>query len=347
MYSYKEFEEAVIDMIRFYLPPDSVGADISVQEVTRNNDRKAAALHIRKEDDRVVPNIYLEDFYKIYQRKDNLDEILKSIADTYKQSRLISDKVLSFDPKEYENVKDRLYITLMNEAMNTDYLAGKIHKSIPGTGLSAVVRVMCSKEEHSSFAVSEGMAATWEVSEDELYKLALKNSERILPVALHDMTEILKGPLTVGLNHDQDEDKGVRSWKLWPNRQYVLTNEEGLGGASAMLYEDVLKKIAGETGSNLIILPSSLHEVILMKDTGEVSVNELQNMVMSINRAHVRPEEVLSDEVYYYDAKEQKLVLATDPEQTKIYQAQMVEDRGYGSGDEFPQWEEDDEDWER
>lgn len=342
MLSYKDFEEAVVDLIRSYLPLDSVGADISIKEVTRNNDRKVPTLHIQKEDAQVIPNIYLEDYYKMYQKKDNLDEILKSIADTYERNHQLSDKVLPFDPKEFESVKDRLYVAVMNEAMNKDYLNNIIHKSIPGTDLTAVVRVLCRKEEHSSFAVSERMTATWGVSSDELYKIALRNSERILPAKLQDMMDIVR-ELSMGRlggAKDSDESLGLQ---LNPNQQYVLTNEDGLNGASALLYEGVLKKIAEETGSNLIILPSSLHEVILMKETGEESVNELQNMVMTVNRSQVSPEDVLSDEVYYYDAKEQKLALATDPEQTKIYQEQM----GAGYGDESPQWGEDDEDWER
>lgn len=347
MLSFEEFKKAILDMIRSYLPLDNMGADISIQEVTRNNDQKGTALHIKEAEDRIVPNIYLEDYYKMYQQKEDLDEILISIANTYEQSHKMSDKLLPFDPKVFENVKDRLYVAIMNENLNTDYLDNKIHKNVPGTDLSAVVRVICSKEERSSFAVSEEMIDTWGVSEDELYKLALENSERIMPVTLKNMQDIMMEFAMGPLGHVLEEDERVGCWKLEPHEQYVLSNEERSGGASALLYEGVLKKIAEETEGNFFILPSSLHEVILMKDTGELSAEELQNMVMSINRSQVRPEDVLSDEVYYYDAKEQKLTMATDPEQTKIYQEQMGGYREYDSEDEFLQGEEDDEGWER
>ena len=346
MLSYKEFEKAVVDTIRSYLPPDKMSADISVREITRSNDRKAAALLIREEGNRITPNIYLEDYYKMYQQEENLDEILKSIADAYEQSRGISDKVFSINPFEFENVKNKLYITVMNEALNTDYLANKVHITIPGTDLSAVVRVMCSKEEHSSFAVSEEMAAQWDISEDELYKLALKNSERILPVILRNMSDIVT-ELSAGRLQNAYDSGESADWKLRPCQQYVLSNEDGLDGASAMLYEGVLKKISEETGGNIFILPSSLHELILMKDTGVVSVDELQNTVMSINRSQVRPEDLLSDEVYYYDVKEQKLTMATDPEQTKIYQEQMDAGYEYANGSEPMQETDWDEELER
>ena len=60
-----------------------------------------------------------------------------------------------------------------------------------------------------------------------------------------------------------------------------------------------------------------------MKDNGEMSAEELQRMVMQINRTEVKPEEVLSDEVSGYDYREQKLTMATDPVKTKEVVQQM------------------------
>lgn len=79
----------------------------------------------------------------------------------------------------------------------------------------------------------------------------------------------------------------------------------------------MLQEIGEATQSNFFILPSSIHEVILMKDNGDMNAEELQRMVMEINRTQVAPEEVLSDEVYSYDYRQQKLTMATSPIQTK------------------------------
>ena len=104
---------------------------------------------------------------------------------------------------------------------------------------------------------------------------------------------------------------------LLPYEQYVLSNTEKFHGATAILYPGLLQEIGEATKSSFFLLPSSLHEVILMKDNGEMSAEELQRMVMQINRTEVKPEEVLSDEVYCYDYREQKLTMATDPVKTK------------------------------
>lgn len=110
---------------------------------------------------------------------------------------------------------------------------------------------------------------------------------------------------------------------LLPYEQYVLSNTEKFHGATAILYPGLLQEIGEATKSNFFLLPSSLHEVILMKDNGEMSAEELQRMVMQINRTEVKPEEVLSDEVYCYDYREQKLTMATDPVKTKEVVQQM------------------------
>ena len=92
---------------------------------------------------------------------------------------------------------------------------------------------------------------------------------------------------------------------------YVLTNTAKIDGATVILYSNLLQEIGEATQSRFFILPNSIHEVILMKDSGE-NVKELRRVVMEINRTQVAPEDVLSDEVYSYDYIEQKLAMATD-----------------------------------
>ena len=82
---------------------------------------------------------------------------------------------------------------------------------------------------------------------------------------------------------------------------YVLTNEEGMLGASALYYRDVKEKAAELIGSGYYVLPSSVHEVILVPDTMDHDVKDLCEMVKQANRTVVEPKDVLSDNVYHYD----------------------------------------------
>jgi len=81
---------------------------------------------------------------------------------------------------------------------------------------------------------------------------------------------------------------------------YVLTNQQRFLGACCILYDDVLKEIAERLDSDLYILPSSIHEVILMPVTVTESVPALSQMVCDINQSEVSAEEILSDHIYYY-----------------------------------------------
>jgi hypothetical protein len=88
-------------------------------------------------------------------------------------------------------------------------------------------------------------------------------------------------------------------------KMYVLSNDRGINGASTLLYPNVLYDFASSIRMNFYILPSSIHECILVPDTGKLSKAALKEMVKDVNDSHVSADEVLSNEVYYYD-------LATD-----------------------------------
>ena len=90
---------------------------------------------------------------------------------------------------------------------------------------------------------------------------------------------------------------------------YVLTNEKKYLGAAALLYPYVLNHIGKILKNNFYVLPSSIHECILVPDSGRYSRMELMSMVREVNESQVEKEEILSYEVYYYDRERQALIL--------------------------------------
>ncbi len=84
----------------------------------------------------------------------------------------------------------------------------------------------------------------------------------------------------------------------------VLTNSKRSSGAVCILYPGVLEEVAAERmGGDFYIIPSSVHEVILLPDDGRLLEENLKEMIFEVNRTKVDPEEVLSDNLYYYDAE--------------------------------------------
>ena len=82
---------------------------------------------------------------------------------------------------------------------------------------------------------------------------------------------------------------------------YVLTNKQKMNGASCILYEHILNDFANQKNKDIYILPSSVHEVILVPVAEDIDRTELSRMVRDVNRNELEEGDVLSDRVYYYD----------------------------------------------
>lgn len=315
--TYEKFMEQVKEQILSFLPEEYADADVMIQEVTKNNDQKFHVMCIKRPEDRVIPNVYLDGFYRMHQNGRNMGSILTAIAKAHQEGIIESTEWQSFRAEDYESLKDRLYVTALNRDSNQNYLKDAVHKDIPDTDITAAVRVLCEsrgKAGTASFLVKENMLEMWGITGEALYEQALRNTEELFAPEMINMKDVLFGC----------DEKEAESKELLPHELYVLGNDAKMNGATVMLYPNLLQKIGEATKSNFFILPSSIHELILVKDIGEMSAEEFQRMVMEINRTQVEPEEVLSDEVYCYDYREQKLTMATNPCQTKEFIAQMA-----------------------
>ena len=89
---------------------------------------------------------------------------------------------------------------------------------------------------------------------------------------------------------------------------YVLSNNQRNYGAVSILYEGLLKDIGERLQEDYYVLPSSVHEVIIVPESNSPGQEELEHMIVEINETQVEPEEVLSDRAYYYSRKEARLL---------------------------------------
>lgn len=329
--TYEKFMKQVKEQILSYLPEEYANANIGLQEISKNSKQKSYALYIERPEDRIVPNIHIENLYQMHRNGWGMDKILDAIV--HMLLEIIKENIhgQSFHARGYDSVKNNLYVTVLNKVNNQEYLKGIVHKDIPGTDITAVMHVLCEKDQENgiaSFMLKESMLKMWGISEDGLYEQAIKNTERLFPAKMETLGTMLFGGET------------MQSKELQSHEEYVITNDVKVHGATAMLYPNLLQEIGEATKSNFFILPSSIHELILIKDIGEMSAEEFQRTVIEVNRTKVRPDEVLSDEVYSYDYRERKLTMATDPARTKEYVEQMTAESGYRD------FEEEEDDWE-
>ena len=271
---------------------------IQLQEVTKNNGLILHGLCIREEDSNIAPTIYLEGFYEQYQAGRSFVDIVKEIARVYEDNRVTG----SFNPDiimDYERIKDYICGKVVNTERNAELLSDV--PNIPLCDLSIIffVKLPDFKEQTASITIHNSLMDSWGVDTDTLYEVAKNNTPRLLPGNVRSMESVLPGLfydepgdfLSTGFDdiHPADEF-----------RLYVATNNARVNGAAVFLYDNLLLGFAERIGADFFILPSSIHELLFLPDTKAMDVEALRDMVKSVNTSEVRPEEVLSDNVYHY-----------------------------------------------
>ena len=150
--------------------------------------------------------------------------------------------------------------------------------------------------------------ADWKITEEELFKIARQNMERQFPVCVHTLKNVLlEGILEHGEEIDEEDVFLIKEMAKDAPALYVMTNRSQTFGASCMLYDSALEDFAKSQGCNVVILPSSIHEVLLLKHEKGMDFKDMREMVMEINRNEVPEEDVLSDSEYLYDWKKKEI----------------------------------------
>lgn len=140
----------------------------------------------------------------------------------------------------------------------------------------------------------------------KLKQEAIKNTQRLMPHEIKSMTDVL-GEIMREENPGQFNEDDCKAQFSDSVPMYVLTNKRRIEGAACILYPNLIKNFSDTVDSNLYIIPSSIHELLLMPTERNDMSEEIKNMIREINDTQVRPEEVLSYSLYYYDREEKKI----------------------------------------
>ena len=148
-------------------------------------------------------------------------------------------------------------------------------------------------------------------TEEQLFDFASENTRRILPPVVKNMDQMIFEEL--GCPEDFELPEFPPEEQMW-----VLTNSHKMLGAASLIYEEQLHFLAQKLDSDLYILPSSLHEVILLSTKMTENPSELAEMVAEVNEEQVDLEDQLSNNVYHYDKAFRKTSLVTDTLKKKL-----------------------------
>ena len=295
---YKEFVE-YIKMNAGYIAGE--GGNITINHVIKNNGCEMDGLVIMEKGKDIAPTIYLDSFYELYTNGENIKNIIRQIEVIYEQNK----NNVTFDVnilKHFDTIKDKIVYKVVNYRSNEKLLEQVPHKRI--LDLAVVFYCLLDNEygRSATALIYNNNLKNWNVTIDDVYKAALKNTPDLLHSKISSMAALFE---KCGVNVDGEE---VDLKDYVPSDMYVLTNESKLNGAACILYENVLYDFAQKLGADLYILPS-VHEVILLPKLSMFEKDELVNMVKEVNTEGVAADEVLSDHVYEYNRTERLITM--------------------------------------
>lgn len=199
--------------------------------------------------------------------------------------------------KNYEQIKNRIFYRIVNYEKNKGTLSEIPYLPFLDMILTFYCLIQNSKEHISSIPITNKHLKQWNINLKKITEQAIENTPRIFPVKINTMEEAM------GVMTSEAILQEARS-------MYVISNTIGINGASCLLYKETISLLTEKFKGNFYILPSSIHEVIAIKDTGLFEKEELSRMVHEINTTQVAEKDYLSDNIYYYSIEEKRIVRA-------------------------------------
>ena len=254
----------------------------------------------------------MNSFYADFSEgKKKMDEIIDQLMKTVEEENLGIQLNGSYFTKD--RILRNIRMELINADRNRELLSHVPHRMVADLAVIYKYIIQDTGEGIIGATLTNHMIAGMGIHEDELFQMAMDNRRENAPYVIGNLEDVLHGlNESLGMEETPEED-GLDSFLDCS----VLTSQDGLFGASCILYPEAVKELAAAKGGNFFLLPSSIHEWLVIPDVG--IYDGLEDIVRFVNQNEVGEEEVLSDHVYYYDVQKQELSIHQAGEKIEMY----------------------------
>ena len=211
----------------------------------------------------------------------------------------------------------------MNLEKNTTRLQNVPYMQREDLAITYHVKVSGNRDSIGSLMITNELMEVYGVTKEKLHTQAMENMERLSPTVFLPLGEMIVDVMTedFGRNEGVSQEEAKEYVKDMiptggPN-VYCLTNQYKMNGAVGIMSESIQQMVADRVGGDYYVLPSSVHEVLIVPQSAGMDPEELTDMVNTVNEGCVMQDEILSDHVYQYDAKEHKLSLCAPAKEMK------------------------------
>lgn len=304
---------------------------VVVREVLKNNNVSLQAISIVRDEEEATPTIYLEKYYADFKKGRTVNNICHEIFETYLHS--VDNFKLDIDIKDisvFDKVKHSIYYKVINYEMNKTLLMNVPHYRFLDLAIVFYILVLKDDEGQATALIDNQHLVGWEITKEELRDIAFENTWKRFPVVVQKMEDIVSEMVLDDILGDEDwvpdDEDGYDDERISEDTQYgdytygelkevvreeiedlksddlnmyVMSNTMKHNGATCITYPNAIRNFAEEHQCDVFIIPSSIHELILIADT-RCSIESLNELIQDVNRRQLDPMEVLSDHAYVY-----------------------------------------------
>lgn len=273
---------------------------VRIDNVRKNNGIVLSGLTITEKDGNIFPTVYLNDYYTDYiGGRIAFSDVIDGVLNTYNRNKVGQYVDMRYF-LNFDEVKHRIVYKLVNTEKNKELLEDVPHMEF--MDLSVVFQCLVTQEEvGTAFILIHNVhMKLWDVSTAELYQIAEKNTPRLLPCEIKSMYQVL---LEIMRDENSEQFDEEECTKNLPDNipMYVLTNQSRIDGATCIMYPNVLRNFAETIDSSFYIIPSSIHEVLILPAETFEDSEEILCMIKEVNDTQVGEEDILSYSLYYYN----------------------------------------------
>ena len=294
------FAEMMMDLVKDKLGD---GYDVNLRDVMKNNGTELTGLSIGAKDARIAPTIYLEGFEERFEQgKISVNDVVDEIMEVFRKE---DDQDAGFLYEIFSNVEEiykRVCPKIINAERNAELL-----KTVPYVKFLDLAEIFIVKMEiggnTGNVTINNDLVERLGIDIEKLKESAYENMKKrgIEQKSLSSMIKDLifdSGEVPEELN----EPEGIS--------MMVVTNREKYNGACCMIDPEIFVDMSEKMGCDLYILPSSIHEIIVVPAVSQCNEDELRDMVRDVNRSSVSNEDFLSDTLYRYNRGTAQLQIA-------------------------------------
>ena len=288
---YQKFIETVKEHIKQVLQKQ-----VYVYPVLKNNGAIYDGLVILDPTLNISPTIYLNPYFHRYLDGVSLEDIYEDILKVYEENSPDEDFDINLF-RDYTNAKDRIIMKLIHAEKNQHLLQQVPHILIYDLAIIFLCNVSDCMDSYATILIYNQHLTLWNVDENDLYEAAKINSQKLLSPRLDNLHDVFE--------HITDESLDF----LEELNISILTNSLKIYGAACMVYPNLLSEISDILEDDVIIIPSSVHEVLVFPKRNlpeGYTLEYLNTMVQEVNETQLMDIEILSNHVYWYhrDTKE-------------------------------------------